>query len=231
MLINDPANGPNALSLSTTMSTPPPSKLRMRLLCTALILMTGAAGLSGADSLLIERTLMPDAAPSSFAVGFPNGVNFCYDVVRGGLSYIWRGDFVDVSNVRPNAGKSITPVKLLGNVVYREEGFFPLRLGDPQNGVEFVFKGYHLAGNAIEFRYEINRHRVREEVTALPDGSGLLRRFRIQAAVEGETWWYIPGSRSGGKLAAANAVPDAGGFRFDAAREFTLEVHFAKASP
>ena len=212
------------------MSTPSPSKPRMRLLCTALLVMTEMAVLRGADSLLIERTLMPDAAPSSFAVGFPNGVNFCYDVVRGGLSYIWRGGFVDVNNVRPNAGKSITPVKLLGNIVYREEGFFPLRFGDPQNGVEFVFKGYRLAGNAIEFRYEIDRRRVREEVTALPDGSGLLRRFHLEGAAAGETWWYVPGSRSGGKLAASNAVSDAGGYRFDTAREFTLEVHFAKES-
>jgi hypothetical protein len=203
----------------------------MRLLCTALVVMTGTAVLRGAAPLLIERTLMPDAAPSAFAVGFPNGVSFCYDVVRGGLSYIWRGGFVDVNNVRPNAGKSITPVKLLGNIVYREEGFFPLRVGDPQNGVEFVFKGYRVTGNAIEFRYEIDRHRVREEVTALPDGSGLLRRFRIEGAAPGGTWWYVPGSLSGGKLAAANAVSDAGGYRFDAAREFTLEVHFAKESP
>ncbi|HYD83086.1 MAG TPA: hypothetical protein VEA63_03515, partial [Opitutus sp.] len=136
--------------------------------------------------------------------------------------------FVDVTSVRPNAGKSISPVKLLGSVVYREEGFFPLRTGDPQRGVAFVFKGYRLLGSAIEFRYEIDHRLVIEEVAPLPDGLGLVRRFHIEGAAAGEPWWYVPGANSGGKLTALQAVQDAGGFRFDAAREFALEVHFEK---
>lgn len=202
-------------------------------MCAALALLaataTAATTARGVDSVLIERTLLPDAAPSSFAIGFPNGVSFCYDVVRGGLSYAWRGGFVDVTNVRPNAGKSIKPVKLLGNVVYREEGFFPLRHGDPQHGVELVFKGYRLTGNAIEFRYEVDGHRVREVVTPLAEGSGLLRRFHIDDPAGGEAWWYVPGKQSGGKLAAPHSAPDAGGFRFAAAaKDFSLEIHFEK---
>ena len=210
------------------MTTPLALKKRIPIFCSALALMLGAPARGGAEDLLIQRTLMPDAAPSSFAVGFSSGVNFCYDVVRGGLSYIWKGGFVDETSVRPNAGKSITPVKLLGEVVYREEGFFPLRTGDPQRGAEFVFKGYRLRDNAIEFRYEIDRRTVTEEVTPLSDGSGLVRRFRIEGASADESWWYVPGSSSGGKLAAPQAVQDAGGFRFDAAREFSLEVRFGK---
>ena len=68
-----------------------------------LALAVGWVSLAQAGELRIERTLLPDAAPSSFAVGFPSGVNFCYDVVRGGVSYIWQGGFVDVTSVRPNA--------------------------------------------------------------------------------------------------------------------------------
>jgi hypothetical protein len=205
------------------MITPLTLKKRAQLLGAALALLAAARG-----DLLIERTLLPDAAPSSFAVGFPNGVSFCYDVTRGGVSYIWRGGFIDVTSVRPAAGKAITPVQLLGEVVYREEGFFPLRAGDPQRGVEMAFKGYRLRANAIEFHYEIERRRVTEEVALLPDGSGLVRRFRIEGAPAGEAWWYVPGGTSGEKLAAPQAAPDAGGFRFDAAREFSLEVHFKK---
>jgi hypothetical protein len=215
------------------MSTPHPLKKRLRGLGTALVLLAATATTAttspGADNVLIERTLLPDAAPSSFAVGFSNGVSFCYDVVRGGLSYAWRGGFIDLTNVRPNAGKSISPVKLLGKVAYREEGFFPLRTGDPQHGVELVFKGYRLAGDSIEFRYEIDGHRVREEVRALPDGSGLVRRFHVEETADGEAWWYVPGPQSGAKLAAPQAVPDADGFRFAApVKEFSLEIHFEK---
>lgn len=213
------------------MITPLALKKRIHLLCAACALTGGTAAWGGPDDLLIERTLMPDAAPSSFAVGFPSGVNFCYDVVRGGLSYIWKGGFVDVTSVRPNAGKSIAPVKLLGTVVYREEGFFPLRTGDPQRGAEFVFKGYRLEGNAIAFRYEVDHRLVTEEVAPLPDGSGLERRFRIEGGAADESWWYVPGPSSGGKLAAPQAVQDADGFRFDDARAFSLVVQFEKETP
>lgn len=196
-----------------------------RLLCAALAWLAAA---SARGDLLIERTLLPDAAPSAFAVGFPNGVSFCYDVSRGGLSYIWRGGFIELASVRPAAGKSISPVKLLGDVVYREEGFFPLRTGDPQRGVAVSFKGYRLRDNAIEFRYEIDGRLVVEEVALLPDGAGLIRRFRIAGARAGEAWWYVPGETSGGKLTAPRTEGDAGRFRFDATQEFSLEVRFEK---
>lgn len=205
-------------------------KKRIHLFCATFAVLTRAAFAAGPESLLIERTLMPEAAPSSFAVGFPNGVSFCYDVVRGGVSYVWRGGFVDVTSVRPNAGKAVAPVTLLGKIVYREEGFFPVRPGDPQHGAAFVFKGYRLGENAIEFRYEFGRCEVREEVAPLPDGSGLVRRFRIAGATADEPWWYVPGPRSGGELVAPRGRRDADGFRFDAAREFALEVHFGKES-
>ena len=216
------------LTLKTSMITPLTLKKRARLLGAGFALLTVAMAPGRAAELLVERTLLPDAAPSSFAVGFPNGVSFCYDVTRGGLSYIWRGGFIDVTSVRPEAGKVITPTKLLGNVIYREEGFFPLRAGDPQRGVELAFKGYRLRENAIEFRYEIGPRRVTEEIAPLPDGSGVVRRFRIEGAPAGEAWWYVPGGMSGEKLFAPQGTPDADGFRFDAGREFSLEVRFKK---
>ena len=189
-----------------------------------------SVNIAPAGELLIERTLLPDAAPSSFAIGLPGGVNFCYDVVRGGVSYVWRGGFVDVTSVRPNAGKSISPVKLLGEVVYREEGYSPLRLGDPQRSAAIHFKGYRLKGDSIEFIYEIDRHRVSEEVRAAADGNGLVRRFRIEGASPDETGWYVPGNTTGGKIDASGARRDAQGFRFNAAQGLSLEVHFEKAT-
>lgn len=187
-------------------------------------------GLICAGELRLERTLLPDAAPSSFAVGFSTGVNFCYDVVRGGVSYIWTGDFVDIASVRPNAGKAISPVKLLGDVVYRESEYFPLRRNDPQRGVEVDFKGYRLTADAILFIYEIDQCRVTEEVRSTADGAGLVRQFRIEGALPNDTWWYVPGATNGAKLEAPGAKHDDRGFRFESAGSFIIEVHFGKAA-
>lgn len=187
-------------------------------------------GMIHASELRIERTLLPDAAPSSFAVGFSTGINFCYDVVRGGVSYIWTGDFVDISSVRPNAGKAVSPVKLLGEVVYRESEYFPLRRNDPQHGAGVDFKGYRLKTDAIEFIYEIDQRRVTEEVKPTADGTGLVRHFRIEGAFPGDTWWYVPGATNGAALEAPGAHHDVRGFRFDSAKSFLLEVRLGKAA-
>ena len=90
-----------------------------------------AASLGRAE-VLIERVFMPlDASPSSFAIGLPGGINFCFDPVRGGVSYAWRGEFLDLAPARPGAGKFINPAKLMGPVVYQETGLAPTRRGDP----------------------------------------------------------------------------------------------------
>src|SRR5215217_8005111 len=69
-----------------------------------VVLSTGALR----SEVLIERMFMPlDASPSSFAIGLPGGVNFCFDPVRGGVSYAWKGGFVDLTPVRPGPGKFI----------------------------------------------------------------------------------------------------------------------------
>lgn len=203
---------------------------RARTIALVLTLMFGGGSAARAQEILIERTLLPDAAPSSFAIGLPNGVNFCYDVVRGGVSYIWQGGFVDVTSVRPNAGKAISPVKLLGEIMYREDSYFPLRRGDPQRSAAFQYKGYRLKADAIEFLYEIDQCRVSEEVRSAPDGDGLVRRFRIEGAPPHESWWYIPGHTHGGKLTAPEAHRESNGFRFNTTQGLALEVRFEKAS-
>jgi hypothetical protein len=44
-----------------------------------------------APGAIIQRTIMPDAGPSSFAVSFPEGVSLCFDPVRLGINYAWLG--------------------------------------------------------------------------------------------------------------------------------------------
>jgi hypothetical protein len=184
-----------------------------------LLLLLAALGPLAHAEIQIERTLMPfDAGPSSFAIGLPGGVNFCFDAVRGGLSYAWTGGFVDISSVRPGMGKKITPVKLLGPVVYRESGNAPLRRNDPAHAPVVDFKGYTLHAATVEFRYTVDGIPVREEVSARPDGSGLVRHFTVENSA-GEKWWY---ARDGQPPAALT---------FESTGSFTLAVPFGKAAP
>jgi hypothetical protein len=183
------------------------------------VLFFTVCGVFARAEVQIERTLMPfDAGPSSFAIGLPGGVNFCFDAVRGGVSYAWTGGFVDISSVRPGMGKKITPVKLLGPVVYRESGSAPLRRNDPAHTPAVDFKGYTLHAAAIEFRYTIDGVLVHEEVSARPDGSGLVRHFTVENPA-GEKWWY---ARDGQPPTALT---------LESTGSFTLAVPFGKAAP
>ena len=213
------------------MSAPRGNFFRRGVMVAAALVVFGARPVSAAE-LLIERTIMPEAAPSSFAIGFPNGVSMCYDPVRGGVDYAWAGGFVDIAPVRPDMGKLIKPVTLRGPVLYREQGAAPLRRGDPTRKPVVVFKGYRLHGEAIEFLYTVDGLAVREEVRARPQGDGLIRRFRIEATADSR-WWYLPGQTEGAVVKAATGEMEAGGFRFDpaAARDFTLEIVFQKKQP
>lgn len=140
--------------------------------------------------VLIERGFLPDAGPSSFAIGLPGGVNFCFDPVRGGVTYVWTGDFLDLAPMRPGTGKFIRPAVPLGPVVYREAGPVPLRRGDPGRIPVFEFTGYTLREDAVEFRYTLDGTLVREEIRARPGGGGLVRRFHFDSGADAK-WWHV----------------------------------------
>lgn len=191
-----------------------------------LLALLAAVPLS-AGELMLARTVMPDAAPSSFAVSLPNGAGFCFDPVRGGISYAWQGGFVDLSPALPGVGKFIKPAKLPADAAYRETGPTPLRRGARERQPAVVFKGYRLLPEAVEFHYTVDGVMVREEVSARPAGAGLLRRFRIDPSDTDARWWYVPGATEGVVTSTGGRLED-GAFRFDAgvAREFTLEIVF-----
>jgi len=143
----------------------------------------------------IERTFLPNgASPSSFAVGLPGGVNFCFDPVRGAVSYVWIGGFLDITPARPGIGKFINPAQLLGSIVYRETGVAPLRRHDPTHVPVIEFTGYSLQHDAVEFRYTIGGLPVREEIRARADSTALIRRLHLNDETDARWWHVIEGS-------------------------------------
>ncbi len=191
----------------------------MRLLPALLFTLLGPlAGFAKAE-VQIERTFLPfDVAPSSFAIGLPGGINFCYDPVRGGVCYAWTGGFLDIGPVRPGVGgKFLAPAGLLGPVVYRENGPTPLRRGDSAHVPVYEFKGYVLRDDSVEFQYTLDGVLVREDIRAGAKG-GLARRFRIEGATDAKWWYAVDGQPAN----ALSPTPDG---------QFLLEVKFGAPTP
>lgn len=126
---------------------------------------------------IVQRTFMPESHPGAFAITFPGGPGVCFDPVRGGINYVWDGDFVDL---RPRwLTKQGEPARIFGGVYYREQQWQPLRPGAPDREADFQFRGYALKAEGPEFHYQINGRDVRESLSAAADGAGVVRRFRV----------------------------------------------------
>ena len=135
----------------------------------------------------IHRTWMPNAYPSSFAVGFSSGLNFCFDPIKGAVAYAWDGDYVDLWPTI--AAKTPRDVIVQGRIFYsasEKKGF----QSDKGAATSVQFHGYRLEANIPRFRYSINQAVVEETITPKSDRSGLIRRFRMETS--GEDLWFEP---------------------------------------
>jgi hypothetical protein len=125
-----------------------------------------------ANRVSVYRFFMPQAGPASIAVVLPSGYSYCWDAGAGRFRYAWKG----ILGARPDR---TVPAKVEGEIYYREEAGFPLRVG-PDPSVEpkqISFKGYTLDAQGIpEFELVIDGVTVRERIE-IKDGR-ITRRFR-----------------------------------------------------
>lgn len=174
----------------------------------------------------VQRTFMPEATPGSFAITLPNGPGLCLDPVRGGINYVWDGDFVDL---RPRwITKEGQPARIFGGVFYREKEWQPLRAGAPGSPPDFQFRGYALRDGVPEFHYVIGGRDVFETFAQGREPGDLLRRFRVGPG-SAPLWVNLEPQTesdvivSGLERDGARAV-----FAAPAGGEFTLEIRRRK---
>lgn len=126
----------------------------------------------------VFRTMMPDAGPSAFAVRFTEaGLAMCYDPVRGGVNYLWKGDF----DLQPTVTGKISKLAVVeGEPFYRETAWHPLRSSKSLDEPDYKFLGYSVKEGALEFNYAIDGEvKVRERITPI-DGEGVRRDFLVE---------------------------------------------------
>lgn len=183
---------------------------------------TGRPAGNPESTLVVQRTIMPDSDPSSFAVDFPDRVSFCFDPVRGGINYVWQGDFADFSPAR--TGKFVEPIHLLGEVFYRESLPHPLRPERPDRVPRFQFRGYRLQDGFPVFLYTLDETPVEEEIRPLEDAPGLVRLFRVPAP--GATFWFLLEEQPRAEVSSRTGRREENVLRFeaDSAGEFEMTV-------
>lgn len=189
-----------------------------------VFLMAPCRGAVPTTDVLVYRTMMPDCGPSSFAVALTRDLGFSFDPGRGGINYIWRGEFVDLEPTWK--GKINKPAALRGLILYRENVRFPLRFGAFDREPIFEFKGYALSPHAIEFHYSIDEVSVREEIRASPNGRGLVRHFQVNEPAG--AWSYATEPQKGVTISSSTGRWNEPRTALIGAREseFSVQIEF-----
>ncbi|MEX0772914.1 MAG: ThuA domain-containing protein [Balneolales bacterium] len=172
----------------------------------------------------VQRTYMPEAHPGAFAITFPQGPGICYDPVRGGINYIWDGDYIDL---RPRwTTKQGQPAKYIGDIFYSENSLQPMRTGSPDREPEYQFRGYRIVDGLPEFSYTINGRLVREEMRPLENGEGVERHFQVEGD---EPFWLMLEPQNKSEVTISGAVREDNYIRYDGAGGgFVVEISHKK---
>ncbi len=172
---------------------------------------TGNLTLEVKDGPVVLRTFMPDSAWRSLAVGLPGYLAYCFDAEECMLRYawVWFGPFLDVNPVW--TGRGGREAKVLGKQFYTAPEVFPLRIGKPGREPKRKFRGYAIVEKVSMLRYEVDGVPVRERISPLSKGTGLVRAFEVDSpdqdvwflagkAIKGVTYTSPDGAWSGRKL-------------------------------
>jgi azurin len=130
---------------------------------------------------MVYRTFIPDCGPAAIVVMLPNEQSYCFDAGKCYLRFAWQG-YVDNSDHWKGNGKNIA--KVVGDVYFKDQSGFPLRIGQADKVPHTQFRGYQLLERYPQFTYSIEEATVKELVKSLPDGNGLTREFQISGATQ-----------------------------------------------
>jgi len=125
----------------------------------------------------LYHVFIDGASPAAIAVHLPNKLSYCWDATTCSLRFAWSGDFLDMTDLWK--GHFDASAKVLGEIFYRSNEEFPLRIGEPAKTPVVKYKGYRLINRYPEFHFTINGADVYELIHPKEDGFGLICAFRI----------------------------------------------------
>jgi len=147
----------------------------------------------------LYHVFIEGASPAAIAVHLPNDLSYCWDAGTCRLRFAWKGGFLDMSDLWK--GHFDASAKVLGDIFFRENTDYPIRLGENATVPIVQYKGYRLVERYPEFHYTLNGMDVYELIRPKSDSMGIIRVFRIPHA-DRKIWFF------------ANRQDDAIGYEF-----------------
>jgi len=120
-------------------------------------------------------------------VGDPSGTHYTYNIKQGALLQVWKGKFLNVTQMWENRGEPQTAEPM--GVTLEMDGKFPLvtdyqQQPDSLDADQLVFKGYKIEAGRPVFMYVWKNANVsiEDRITPNEKGTGLLRKIKVIGA-------------------------------------------------
>jgi hypothetical protein len=114
------------------------------------------------------------------SVGDPHQVHYSYDLLQGGLLQVWKGDFLNTTEMWYERGEPQTAtalgaaITLAGNCPIYEPAL------SKDSVTAYQYKGYSLDAKGLPtFNYVYHQLKITDKISALENGNGLKRTINI----------------------------------------------------
>jgi hypothetical protein len=114
------------------------------------------------------------------SVGDPSGLNYSYDLLQGGVLQIWRGDFLNTTEMWYERGEPQTAVPLGASIVLA--GNCPVIDANASKDsiTDYKYKGYTLTSNGTPvYNYEYRTVKITDEIVPSEQSKGLSRTLKF----------------------------------------------------
>jgi hypothetical protein len=114
------------------------------------------------------------------SVGDPGGINYSYDLLQGGVLQVWRGDFLNTSEMWYERGEPQTASPLGAAVVL--PGTCPVfnATNSKDSIADYKYKGYTLNGTGSPvFKYVYRNINIVDQILPADQGTGLNRNIKF----------------------------------------------------
>jgi hypothetical protein len=137
------------------------------------------------------------------SVGNPSGLNYAYDLKQGGLLKVWRGDFLNVTDMWHERGEPQIAVPMGSAISFSDHAVLAVTptdkspLPDSLDSKDLSYKGYVLSEKQCPlFQYQYKNITFNDLLQPSPNGQGLSRKVSVNGINAGQLTYLRVGQGS-----------------------------------